>query len=78
MYYVPGKVTTSLGNVYDTCQPNGMDLLEFYCDDFGMKASSGIGCINGCTQGVNGGYCNTDGNGPVSTTTTTLATVSVS
>jgi hypothetical protein len=59
MYYIGGKVTTSLGSMYDSCQPNGMDLLEFYCDAFGMKSSSGIGCINGCQEDVNGDYCKT-------------------
>lgn len=67
MYYVAGKVTTSLGSMYDTCQPNGMDLLEFYCDDLGNQASSGIGCPDGCTQSISGGYCNTPQNAPTCT-----------
>lgn len=55
---IPGKVTTPLGMVYDTCQPSSFDLLEFYCLN-GVQKSQTIHCVHGCTQGVNGGYCNT-------------------
>lgn len=58
MFYIGGKVTTKLGSMYDTCQPNKMDLLEFYCED-GVQKSMGIGCINGCQEGENGDYCKT-------------------
>jgi|GEM_PF-4879822 len=55
-YNVGGKVTTALGIMYDTCQPNQMDLLELYCDN-GIQKSSGIGCPNGCIDSANGDYC---------------------
>ena len=55
-YDVGGKVTTNLGVLYDTCQPNGMDLLEFYCEG-GIKKNSGIGCVNGCIDSPTGDYC---------------------
>lgn len=56
IFNIGGKVTTSLGNMYDTCQPNGMDLLEFYCEN-GVQKSAGIGCINGCVDSASGDYC---------------------
>lgn len=56
IYNVGGNVRTSLGIMYDTCQPNGMDLLEMYCENGGQK-SAGIGCPNGCIEGASGDYC---------------------
>lgn len=56
MFNTGGKVTTALGNMYDTCQPNGMDLLEFYCEN-DVQKSTGIGCPNGCIDSPSGDYC---------------------
>ncbi len=58
MFNIGGKVTTALGSMYDTCQPNGMDLLEFYCEGVPpVQKSTGIGCANGCIDSANGDYC---------------------
>lgn len=56
IFNIGGKVTTALGSFYDSCQPNQMDLLEYYCENSAQK-SIGIGCINGCIDSSNGDYC---------------------
>jgi hypothetical protein len=41
----------------DNCQGNAV--MEFYCDSFGNQEGQLIECTNGCTMGLNGGYCET-------------------